>query len=178
MQTPLKSNPFNSDDVDRSTLADAGPHDATIAELRNDLAALFDDVKRVVDARAARVQETADVGLDFARETIKSHPVASLAFATVVGAAAAILLVPASRPTSNLSKIRDWAPQLTRADVQEMIGSIQQTASRAAAGTPLLSVFERVVDSVSSIDPKSTLTPTLEKAGAWLNSMRGSITGK
>jgi ElaB/YqjD/DUF883 family membrane-anchored ribosome-binding protein len=158
--------------------AEAEAHETTLAELRNDLAEVTADVRRVIDARTKRAQQAASAGIDMARDTIKANPVASMMVATAVGAAVALLIVPAPHAAPRLRNIREWAPHVTRADLQEMMGQLQATASNATAGTPLLSIFERVVDSVSSIDPKTTLTPALEKAGAWLSSFRTSVLGK
>ena len=152
---------------------------AKLAEVRADLAALVDAVKKLAEARASQVKhaaiEGAEVGVDYARDTIRSHPIPAIAVAAVVGAAMAVALIPAARrpPTARLG---DWAPDITRANLGEMAQGLQRSA--ASTGSSLLSVFERVVDSVSSIDPKSSLTPTIEKATAWLSSLRGTMNGK
>jgi hypothetical protein len=168
--TQMKSN--------RSPAHDRDDLDATLAELRTDLASLVADVKQVVEARAARAKDAAEIGLDAARGTIRSYPVASLAVATLVGAAAAIALTSGSRQSRQTTRVGDWAQGIARADLQEMFGNLNRSATRMTTGTPLISAFERVVDTVSSMDPKASLTPALEKAGAWLSSLRGSIAGK
>jgi len=150
---------------------------AQIAELRKDLASLVAEVAQVVEARAMQAKdatvEAVDTGLGATRECIRSYPVASIATATVIGAALATLLVPSRPQRSGVARLRAWAPDITRADLREMAGELQRTASRNLNGSSLLPTFERVVDSVSSIDPKTTLTPALEKAGSWLSSLRG-----
>jgi hypothetical protein len=89
-----------------------------------------------------------------------------------------MLLVPAKPTTRRLSQLREWTPAIIPADLHDIVRNLQQAASRSTSGTPLMSVFERVVDSVSSIDPKASLAPALEKAGAWLSSLRGTVAGK
>jgi ElaB/YqjD/DUF883 family membrane-anchored ribosome-binding protein len=175
MPTPDRSDEFVPN---KTTTGAPGGVEATLVELRNDLATLVAEVKQVVETRSARAQEAAHVGLDATRDTIRSNPVASLAIATVIGAAAAMLLVPAKPTTRRLSQLREWTPAITPADLHDIVRNLQQAASRSTSGTPLMSVFERVVDSVSSIDPKASLAPALEKAGAWLNSLRGTVAGK
>jgi predicted transcriptional regulator len=162
----------------RSAMNDQDETAATLIELRRDLASILADVKRVVDARAAAAKDVAEVGLESARETIRTYPASSIALATLIGVAAAIVLTSGAQRPRATTRVRDWSPGITRDDLNDMVGNLQRTASRAVNGAPILSAFERVVDTVSSIDPKATLTPALEKAGAWLNTLRGNITVK
>ncbi len=164
-----------SDAASRTT---TGPdRSAQLAELRKDLSILVADVKKVADARVVQVRDAATEGVSATRDIIRSYPVASVAVATIIGAAAAIIILPASqaRPTS---RFRAWMPDITQADLREMAHGLQRTAAQNLNGPSLLSTFERVVDSVSSIDPKATLTPAIEKAGTWLSSMREALKGK
>lgn len=175
MPTPDSSHDFQSSGAMHDTTDDRS---ARLAEVRADLVTLVADVKRVVEARASQVKDAAidgaEAGVDFARDTIRSHPIPAIAIAAVVGAAIAVALTPAvQKPRSRLP---DWAPDITRTNLGEMAQGLQRSAS--STGSSLLSAFERVVDSVSTIDPKSSLTPTLEKAGAWLSSLRATMSGK
>lgn len=159
---------------------------AQLAELRRDLAAIVADVAQVVEQRAAQMKDGvvdgAEAGLDATRQTIRSYPLASLGAAALLGAAVAVMLTPTPQRSSGLSRLSgrlsDWTPDVTRADLDAMARRLQRSVSQAANGSSLASTFERVIDSVSSIDAKSSLTPALEKAGAWLSSMRGAIGGK
>ena len=65
---------------------------------------------------------------------------------------------------------------VSSADFSDMAKSVQRSA--ASSGSSVLAAFERLADSVSSIDPKSSLVPALEKAANWFNSLRGSAKGK
>ena len=65
---------------------------------------------------------------------------------------------------------------MTRTGLGEMAEGL--LLSDSSAGSSLLSAFERVVDSVSTIDPKSSLATTLEKAAAWIGSLPGTVSGK
>lgn len=146
---------------------------ARLAAVRSDLVALVADVKRVVEAKASNVKNSAidgaEAGVDFSRNTIRAYPIPAVAMAAVVGAVMAMALTPAARQQRPV-RLGHWAAGNTRANLEEMAQGVHQTAS--STGTSLLSAFERVVESVSKIDPKSSLTPTLEKAATWLNSLR------
>lgn len=175
----LTSDKSTHGSANRSVINDRDDPDATLAELRRDLASLVSDVKLVVAARAVAAKDTAELGLDATRGTIRAYPISSMAIATLIGVTAAVVLTSgARRPRSLATRISDWSPGITRHDLHEMVGNVQRSASKITSGTPLMSAFERVVDTVSSLDTKATLTPALEKAGAWLNTLRGNITGK
>jgi hypothetical protein len=148
-----------------------------IEALRRDLAAVVDDAKRIVASQVAQagatVEHVANDSVDVVRETIRAHPMAAIAAAVVVGAALAVVLTPAA-PRKMASR-GGWVPSaLTATHVQEMISNAQSSAVNSTAGSSLASALERVVESVSSIDPKASLTPALEKAGAWLGSLRSA----
>lgn len=176
MPTPDSSHEFQSSGVTHDI---AGDRAAQLAEVKADLAALVADVKKVVEARASQVKhatiEGAETGAEFARDKIRAHPIPAIAIAAIVGAAIAVALTPAPH-RSRTARLGDWSPDITRASLGDMAQGLPRSAS--SNGASLLSAFERVVDSVSTIDPKSSLTPTLEKAGAWLNSMRAFVSGK
>lgn len=150
--------------------------------LRQELAQLVGDVGRIIEARAAQAKQVAvvgvEVGLDASRNTIRAYPVTSIAVATIVGASLAIMLTTPSRRPSLSARLGHMMPDVTRSDLNDMARQWQRSASQAAQGSGLASAFERVVESVSSIDPKSSFMPAMEKAGAWLNSLRSSMGGK
>ena len=176
MPTPDTSKDFQSSGLTHGMDDDRV---AKLAEIRAELTSLVADVTKLVESRATQVKDAAiqgaEAGIDVARDTIRSHPIPAIAIAAVLGAAIAVALVPTSRH-SRSSRLTDWAPDLSRAHLGEMAQGLQRSAS--STGSSLLSAFERVVDSVSTIDPKTSLTPTIEKAAAWLSSIRGSIIGK
>ena len=148
----------------------------TIAELRRDLAAVAAAFKAVIDVEVGQaanvVADEAQKGVSVARDLIRSNPVAAICLAGLIGAAVGVAVMPA-KPRSRLSQLRDWAPNV---DLRAMSNDIQRTASNA--GPSMLSAFERVVESVSSIDPTATINPAIEKAWAWLTSLGASAGGK
>lgn len=164
------SGAMNATDDDRA---------AKLAAVRADLAALVADVTRVVEARASQAKDAAiygaEAGVNVARDTIRLHPIPAITISAVVGAAIAVALTPASRQPRP-ARLADRTSDVIRGNLGEMAQGLQRSAS--STGSSLLSAFERVVDSVSTIDPKSSLTPTIEKAAAWLSSLRETMSGK
>jgi hypothetical protein len=158
---------------------------AAYADLRRELAMIASNVGIIAETRAEQAKklatEATEASLDATREIIRDYPVASIAAATLLGAAIAIALTAPRRPTL-AARASQWGeqmmPSVTRADLNDLTRQLQRSASNSMPGSSLASVFERVVDSVSSIDPKSTLTPALEMAGAWLGSLRATMGGK
>jgi hypothetical protein len=179
MLSPVEYDRSNSVGAPISNNLDAT---ADLVVLRQDLALLVGDVARLVEARAAQAKacatDSVTAGLDASRSTIRAYPVTSIAVATVIGAAVAIMITSQPRRPNLSARLGHMVPDITRADLGEMVHHLQRSASTAAHGSGLASAFERVVDSVSSIDAKSSLTPALEKAGAWLSSLRTSVVGK
>ena len=156
-----------------------GDRTAELAAVRADLARLVADVTRVVAARASQVggaaAEGAEAGVDVARATIRSHPIPAVVLAAVAGAAIATLVVPSLRQTRS-ARLAERASGVTRTSFGDVAQGPQSSAS--STGSSLLSAIERVANSVSTIDPKSSITPTLEKAAAWFGSLRGTTSGK
>jgi ElaB/YqjD/DUF883 family membrane-anchored ribosome-binding protein len=163
-------------------------HRQELEELRRDLAAIVTDTKAIVSARVTTAttslaSATGD-GVACARDAIQKNPLAAVAIATLVGAGLAIALTPTARSSSRSMRVPHWVPQsLSSAHLQEIAANLQRSASHAMNGAmhggltrpSIASALERVVDSVSSIDPKTSLAPALEKASAWMSSIRAAI---
>jgi ElaB/YqjD/DUF883 family membrane-anchored ribosome-binding protein len=179
MLSPVEYDRSNSVAAPVSSSPDAT---AELVVLRQDLASLVADVARLVEARATQAKafavQNVEAGLDATRSTIRAYPVTSIAVATVIGAAVAIMITSQPRRPNLYARLGHIVPNVTRSDLAEMVHHLQRSASTAVQGSGLASAFERVVDSVSSIDARSSLTPALEKAGAWLSSLRTSVVGK
>ena len=139
MPTPDSSHDFKSSDAMLDITNDRA---ARLAEVRADLAALVADVKRVAEARASQVKDAAidgaEAGVDFARDTIRSHPIPAIAIAAVVGAVIAVALIPATRQPRSV-RLADWAPELSRAH----LGELAQNLQRSASSTGSLSLTSR-----------------------------------
>jgi ElaB/YqjD/DUF883 family membrane-anchored ribosome-binding protein len=149
-----------------------------LAELRKDVAAIVGDLKTIVERRAAEAGQTVYLAAGETREVIRSHPLAAIGVAILLGAGLARLIVPARQARSPYA-MPAWA------SLQQMPAHLMQTtrefpASVAHSNTfaSLASTLERVVEQISTLDPKSQLSPALEKAGALWNGLRTSLGGK
>lgn len=158
-----------------------GETSSDFGALRVELAELVGAVGQIVESRAAHAKQVAiagsQAGLSASRSAIRAYPVTSIAVATLAGASLAIMLTQPRRPTLT-ARLNQIMPDVSRSDLSDLVRQMQRSASNASQGLGIASAFERVVESVSSIDAKSSLTPAIEKAGAWLSSMRASMTGK
>ena len=179
MQTPNRLDAVNATDPSLGSApgGESQDHDV-LAELRRDLGAIVADLTKVVEVRSAQAKAAADQGLDAARDTIRTHPIAAIAVATLLGAGVAIAFSSPPRTTRSPSRLSDWAPPTSRAELMHRAEGVQRSASQSSTLSSLASAFERVVEQVSTIDPKSSLTPALQKAGDWLGSLRAAIGGK
>jgi ElaB/YqjD/DUF883 family membrane-anchored ribosome-binding protein len=179
MHTPNRLDAVNDTDPSLGGAPQDESQDRDVlAELRGDLAAIVADLTKVVEARSAQAKVVADQGLEAARDTIRTHPVMAIAVAALLGAGVAIALTSAPRRSRAASRISDWIPPVPRAAVMHMADGMQHAAVQSSTLSSLASAFERMVEQLSTIDPKSSLTPALEKAGSWLNSVRSAMGGK
>jgi ElaB/YqjD/DUF883 family membrane-anchored ribosome-binding protein len=185
MQTPRLADQINSI---HPSIRSPQDHMLDLEELRRDLAAIVADTKIIVTSRmntaAATISTATEGGVVCTRTAIEKNPLAAVAIATLVGAGLAIALTPRARSSSRSSRMAQWVPQsLSSAHLQEIAGNLQRSTSNAMngaihgglTGPSIASALERVVDSVSSIDPKTSLAPALEKASAWMSTIRAAI---
>jgi ElaB/YqjD/DUF883 family membrane-anchored ribosome-binding protein len=160
---------------------DTDQHRSDLEALRQDLAAVVGDLKKVVEARTAQATATAkagvEQGLDAARDTIRSHPVTAVTVALLVGAALAIAIIPARRPPTTRQRLAEWVPA-TGAQVTQFAHGVQDRVRSSGTMASLGSALERVIESVSSIDPKTSLAPALKQAGTWFSSLKSALIGK
>ncbi len=179
MQTPDRLDAVNATDPSLGNAREGESQDRDVlVELRRDLSVIVAELTKVVEERSAQAKAVADQGLDAARETIRTHPIAAIAVATLLGAGVAVALTSVPRTTRAPSRFADWAPATSRAELVHMAEGMQRSVSQSSTLASLASAFERVVEQISTIDPKSSLTPALEKAGTWLNTLRASVGGK
>jgi ElaB/YqjD/DUF883 family membrane-anchored ribosome-binding protein len=155
--------------------APSGSDEWTLDHLRESVADIASDLKKVVDARARAVQDNAQDGVKALRKSIRKQPTAAMAIAAGAGALLAVLLVPrfGRRPAS---RWQAWMPAMpvTRADLYDFADSMQRSALRAANSVPLTSSLERLVDAMSKVEPNASFASAVEKAGNWLQSLRSA----
>jgi ElaB/YqjD/DUF883 family membrane-anchored ribosome-binding protein len=152
--------------------------DWTLDELRNSVAAIADDLKKVVEARGHAAKEQAQAGVKTLRNGIRRQPAMAVAVATAAGAILAVIAVPRFGRRSPVSRWDAWTPSITsmpavtRADLYDFAHNMQNSALRAANSVPLTSSLERLVDAVSKVEPGASLASAIEKASGWIQKMR------
>lgn len=148
----------------------------SLEDLRKDVTALVETVRTVAERRARAVQEHADAGLMALRREVRRHPTAAVGLAALGGALLAIALVP----RFEAKRTPRSAFAATRADVYDLADEIQSSIRRAvqATGAPLTASLNKVVDAVTSVDAKSSLTPLLERAMSWIERSRSAVAAK
>jgi hypothetical protein len=161
---------------DRST--DKGiPDPAVLAELRRDLAAIVADVREIVARRAVEASTLAQDGMtqtvDAARSSIRLHPILAIGIAVLLGAGAAVALTRASG--SSRRRERSWSLPAQAAGFVRSASEIPGAVMRSSTLSTLSTAFERLVDAISTIDPKSPLGPTWGKASSWLSDLKSAL---
>lgn len=161
---------------------DAAPDATVLLELRKDLAAIVAEFAKVVEQRAAEAKAAAAAGMERAlletRLTIRSHPVAAAAVALLLGAGLALAVLPALRPSRKARRLPDWSLPAIPAAYLQTARDLPHAISGSTAMASMASAFERLVEQISTIDPKASLTPALEKAGSWLTGLRTAAGGR
>lgn len=152
------------------------PDASTIAELRKSVSAIGDELSAVVDRRSRALKEGTQAGANSLRRTIRRQPVVAIGVATLAGALLALLVVPRGSRGRAASRWDGWVPHVSRAELYEVADSLQRSVARAANAAPFASSFERLVDSLTKIEPKESLSETIQKAGSWLQRMRSPTT--
>jgi hypothetical protein len=126
---------------------------AEYADLRRELEMIASNVDIIIETRSAQAKELATkataASAESTREMVREYPVTSIVAATLLGSALAVVLTPSPRP-SRAARIGHFMPDVTRADLNEMAGKLQRSASHAVQVSSLPSIFERVVNSISS----------------------------
>jgi hypothetical protein len=140
------------------------------------VASIADDLKKVVEARGQAAKEQAQDGVKALRKGIRRQPALAMAIATAAGAALAVIAVPRFGRRAPVSRWDAWTPSMpsiTRADLYDFAHNMQTSVLRAANSVPLTSSLERLVEAISKVEPSSSLTSAIEKAGTWIQRMRG-----
>jgi hypothetical protein len=149
-----------------------GPDASTLAELRNSVSAIGDELSVVVERRSRALREGTQAGANSLRRTIRRQPVVAIGIATLAGALMALAVVPRGSRGRSASRWDGWVPHVSRADLYEVADNLQRSAARAASAAPFASSLERLVDAVAKIEPKEPLNQMLQKAEGWLQRLR------
>jgi len=145
----------------------SGSAETTLAELRNRVSEIADDLAQVAERRAGDVKQAAQAGTSEVRRTIRRQPLISMGVAALTGAVLAVLLAPRFGRSQEGSRWADWSP-VTRADLHGMADSLQRSMAQSMNSIPMTSVLERLAQGLAKVDSNVGVTSALDKIGAWL----------
>jgi hypothetical protein len=153
------------------TLARDGEVSA-LAELRKSVSAIGKELSTVIETRSRALKEGTEAGASSLRRSIRRQPAVAMGVATLAGALLALAIVPRISRDRVPSRWAGWVPQVTGADLYSAADSLQRSLARATSTAPLTSSLERLVDAVTRIDSKESLSQMLQKAGSWFQRVR------
>ncbi len=155
------------------------------AALRAELAEVVAQLQAVVADRAGRAAAAAAQGTERAleglRDGVRSNPMLAVGIAVVIGAAIAVVFVPRGMLTGRSPVVRpgDWSLEnlsnrasTTQAEIERLARSAYAQVPRASS---LLPSFERMIDSLASLDSNGSLAPAIQKGVHWLSSLRANL---
>lgn len=135
-----------------------------IAELRDELSELTDLISSLTAKRLAQVEKLASDGTAALRSNIETQPWASMAIAAAAGALLAVAIVPKSSRGFRYYNAATY-------NVDDIVASARRAAARVDT-QPMTSRLERLVDSISSIDPAVvTSSPAYDTVKTWLGTI-------
>lgn len=149
------------------------PSGSTLGELRAQVESIAAEFAEIAKKRAEDISDQAGAGISELKTRIKRNPTLSMGIAAGAGALIGFALVP--RRAQRRSGWTQWTP-VSRADLYEMADDLQHSIRRAASASavPITNSLERVVNAVSSVDPKTTIAPAIDTARKWLSDIRSS----
>jgi hypothetical protein len=144
---------------------DPKPIDHTrITELRAELLVLTDTIADLTANRLAQVEKLASAGTKTLRSNIETRPWESIAIAAAAGALLAVALVPKSTRGFRYNDAASY-------NAGDIVASVRRAAARVDT-QPITSRLERLIDSISSIDPSAlTSSPAYDTAKTWLHTL-------
>jgi hypothetical protein len=150
-------------------LHDGKPIDQSrISELRAELSVLTESVASLTAVRLAQVEKLAADGTATLRSSIETRPWAAIGLAAAAGALLAVVTISKS---SRGFRYNDAASY----NAHDIAASVRRAAARVDT-QPITSRLERLVDSISSIDPSIlTSSPAYDTVKTWLNSIASGL---
>ena len=140
-----------------------------LPELRSELASLTKAIADMTAKAAAGVEQLGSDGAKTVRSNIEAQPWLSLGVAAAAGALLAIAIIPR---TPRGFRYND-ASTYNQRDIAD---SFRQVAARGIDTQPMMSRFERLVDSISSIDATAlTSSPAYDTAKTWLQTFVAGV---
>lgn len=147
----------------------APPDDDRMSQLRAELAVLTQTISDMTAKRAAQIEDLATSGTATLRSNIEARPWMALAVAATAGALLAVAIIPKSSRGRGASGILSYSPD-------DITASVRRAIAHGVDTQPITSRFERLVDSISSIDASAlTSSPAYDTAKTWLQSFVGGL---
>lgn len=135
-----------------------------ISELRDELSVLTDTIADMTAKRLAQVENLASAGTKTLRSNIETRPWESMVIAAAAGALLAVAIISKS---SRGFRYNDAATY----NADDIVASARRAAARVDT-QPITSRLERLIDSISSIDPTVlTSSPAYDTAKTWLHTL-------
>jgi ElaB/YqjD/DUF883 family membrane-anchored ribosome-binding protein len=154
----------------RDNGSDAGSGDQDrLAELRSELATLQQTIAGMTGNAAAEVERLGTQSAQLLRSNIEAQPWMSIGAAAAAGALLAVAIIPKK---SRGFRYNDAATYTAH----DMADAVRRVAARGIDTQPITSRFERLVDSISSIDTTAlTSSPAYDTAKTWLQSLVSGV---
>jgi hypothetical protein len=151
-----------------------GSHDgkpidlSRISELREELSVLTETIASLTAKRVAQVEKLASEGTATVRSSIETRPWTAMGIAVAAGALLAVITIPKSSGGFRYNDAASYS-------ADDIAASVRRAASRVNT-QPLASRLERLVDSISNIDPSAlTSSPAYETVKTWLGTMANGL---
>ena len=142
--------------------------ESRISELRDELSLLSGTIASITAERLATMEKMAADGTSNLRSSIVAQPWAAIGIAAAAGALLALVTIPKS---SRGFKYHDVATYNT----DDMLASARRAAARVDT-QPITSRLERLVDSISNIDPSVvTTSPAYDTVKTWLSAIANGL---
>ncbi len=149
----------------RDNGSDAGSADQDrLAELRSELATLQQTIAGMTSNAAAELERLGTQSTRSLRSSIEAQPWMSIGVAAAAGALLALAIVPRRSRGFNYADAASY-------NARDMADAVRR-AARSIDTQPITSRFERLVDSISSIDTAAlTSSPAYDAAKNWLQNL-------
>ncbi len=150
----------------RDSAGDATPPDQTrMAELRSELASLTATIAGMTAKSAAQAEQFAASGAASLRSNIEARPWSSLGVAATAGALFAVAIVPKNSRGFHYAEAASY-------NAGDITAAIRRAIARGVDDQPITSRFEKLVESISSIDATAlTSSPAYDTAKTWLQAL-------
>jgi ElaB/YqjD/DUF883 family membrane-anchored ribosome-binding protein len=148
-------------------------------EQGDDQIAMLSELKDVLTETAHVLQRRAEQASAKASAAASAHPWATVTLAAGLGALAAFALLPRRKRAE-----RTWPyqPDLANLDISRFAAPLEsrmrQLQANLPSAEPLTSRLERVLDSISKIDPAVVSMPSFGRAREWLQSVYSNLVGR